>query len=90
MFKKTKKFFVLKNLKSQFIEQAIFVLKEKTPDPDPCSDVVREAEKIIEGYLEKLGYNPRATKKRPKSSMLVNIMVVLVVAAAVVLAARFI
>jgi len=76
----TKKFFILKNLKSDYIEQAIFVLKEATPEPEPCSDVVREAEKIVEKYLENLGYNPAKNKlkeHKKRGGFLINISIVL-------------
>lgn len=89
MQKKTRAFF--KNLKSQYFEQGIFAGKKKTADPGSCSDVVREAEQIVENYLEKLGYNPVAlNKKHAKKALILNISVILLVVAAVMIAARLI
>ncbi|MDD6308893.1 MAG: hypothetical protein PUB07_06050 [Clostridia bacterium] len=48
----TKKVFVLKNFKSPYIEQAIFILREDTAPNAPLSDAVAEAERIVEGFLE--------------------------------------
>ena len=45
----TRKVLILKNVNSKLIEQAILILKDSAPDGD--SKVLREAEKIVEKYM---------------------------------------
>lgn len=59
---KSKKVFVVKNFKSPYIEEAIFILREDAPAVSALPDAVSEAEKIITGYLEGLD-GPRPPKK---------------------------
>ena len=58
---------ILKNVNSELIEQAILILKDSAPDGD--SAVVREAEKIVEKYMDKKSQKMRE-EKRPKSALL--------------------
>lgn len=60
---KSKKVFVVKNFKSPYIEEAIFILREDAPPSSALPDAVSEAERIITGYLEGLDC-PRLPKKR--------------------------
>lgn len=48
-----KKVIILDNIKSDCIEQAMFILKEPRPDN---IDAVSEAEKIIENYTRRCRY----------------------------------
>ncbi len=61
-----KKVFVVKNFKSPYIEQAIFILREDTPSAAALPDAVSEAERIITGYLQGLDCPQKAPKKSHK------------------------
>ena len=50
MDRKSRKVFVMNNINSRYIEQAIFILKEKE-DTKMNKAVISEAEKIVERYL---------------------------------------
>lgn len=60
MKNKEKRVIILDNLASQFIAQAIIILKEDA-DYNP-QDIVAEAERIVSGYF------PKETKKSPKKA----------------------
>ncbi len=63
---KSKKVFVVKNFKSPYIEEAIFILREDVPPSDTVlPDAVSEAERIIAGYLN--GLDCPQPPKRKKS-----------------------
>lgn len=63
---KSKKVFVVKNFKSPYIEEAIFILREDTPAASyALPDAVSEAERIIAGYLSGLDA-PRLPKKQKR------------------------
>ncbi len=47
----TKKVFVMKNFKSPYIEQAIFILREDAKENDGAFHAAEEAERIVEAYL---------------------------------------
>ena len=52
MLNNTRKIVVLNNLKSQRIEQAIFILRDEKSFSE--ADAVIEAEKIVDSYLENM------------------------------------
>jgi hypothetical protein len=87
MNKKTKKFFVLKNFRSQYIDQAIFGLLKKTPETAAYNDVVDEAERIIESYMENLGY---VSKKEKIPRKTFNVLLINTLIFAAVLSAAYI
>lgn len=62
--KKTKRFFVLKNFKTHFIKPV--ALKTEGSEDEEKSDVIREAESIIDNYLKKMGYNGVCLRKNKK------------------------
>lgn len=66
----TRKVVILKNVNSEIIEQAIIILKDSAPDGD--SKVIREAEKIVEKYMDKKQPN-RQEEKRPKMTLIVSL-----------------
>ncbi|MBQ7036208.1 MAG: hypothetical protein IJN74_01805 [Clostridia bacterium] len=70
---RTKKVFVVKNFKSPYIEQAIFILREDTPSDAALPDAVSEAERIVTGYLESMDC-PRPPKKRQGGKLLVGLL----------------
>ena len=53
-----RKVIILDNIKSDCIEQAMFILKDTKPDN---IDAVREAERIVENYTKKYHYHPPTT-----------------------------
>ena len=61
--KKAKRFFVLKNFKSRFMKPVILEMEESENYGEE-SDVVREAENIIDSYLKKMGYEGVSAKRR--------------------------
>ncbi len=62
---KSKKVFVVKNFKSPYIEEAIFILRENAPSDTAPKDAVEEAERLVTGYLAGLsGPLPPKKKKR--------------------------
>ena len=73
---RTKKVVVVKNFKSPYIEEVIFILKEDAPSDAPLPDAVEEAERIITGYLESLDC-PRLQKKRNWGKLFVSLLGVL-------------
>lgn len=82
---KSKKVFVVKNFKSPYIEEAIFILREDTPSSSAVlPDAVSEAERIITGYLESLE-PPRPPKKKMCGKLVVSTLAVLSLAALLLL-----
>jgi hypothetical protein len=77
MNKKMKRFSVLKNFKELFLPEAAAQDKEKVK-----SDVVLEAESIINEYFRKMGYAERIENKKKNRT----VFIVSAVAAALVLA----
>ena len=63
MNKKMKRFFVLKNFKELFLSDVFTQDREKTVE----SDVVSEAESIINEYFRKMGYADRVKAKKKQS-----------------------
>lgn len=61
---KSKKVFVVKNFKSPYIEEAIFILREDAPSEAALPDAVSEAERIVTGYLAGLDCPKPPKKKR--------------------------
>lgn len=58
-----KKVFVVKNFKSPYVEQAIFILRDGAAPEDVLPDAVSEAERIIAGYLDSMeGPKPKHKK----------------------------
>lgn len=58
-----RKVIILDNIKSDCIEQAMFILKDGRPEN---IDAVKEAERIVQNYTKKYHYTiyPKMTKKR--------------------------
>lgn len=71
----TRRVLILKNVNSELIEQAILILKESAPDGD--SMVIREAEKIVEKYMDKKSQILHEEKK-PKRLFLLSLGVAFV------------
>jgi len=51
---RAKKVFVVKNFKSPYVEQAIFILRDGAEPDNVLPDAVSEAERIIAGYLDSM------------------------------------
>ncbi|MBE7025195.1 MAG: hypothetical protein E7408_03975 [Ruminococcaceae bacterium] len=81
---KSKKVFVVKNFKSPYIEEAIFILREDVPSSSALPDAVSEAERIITGYLDSLDC-PRLPKKRAGGRLFAAILALLALAGLIVL-----
>lgn len=60
----TKKVFVVKNFKSPYIEQAIFILREEAQDESAYFNAVRDAERVVNDYLA--GNKAPITQKKKK------------------------
>ncbi len=82
---KTNKFFVLKNFK---------ILKSKHQDggknSESSDDIVAEAERIIDTYLYRIGYDKKGGKRQKKPWLLEFLIPSALVAAAVYFAVHFI
>lgn len=70
MLNNTRKIVVLNNLKSQRIEQAIFILRDEKDYSE--ADAVIEAERIVDSYLENMRRPllEKCTKKDNKNKLL--------------------
>ncbi len=69
-----RKVIILDNIKSDCIEQAMFILKESHPKN---IDAVREAERIVENYTKKYHYtlySKMFKRKRTAAAVLTGIM----------------
>ena len=69
-----KKVIILDNIKSDCIEQAMFILKDSRPDN---IDEVREAEKIVENYTKKYHhtlYSKMSKKHKVSPPVLVGVI----------------
>ena len=66
-----KKVIILDNIKSDCIEQAMFILKDSRPEN---IDAVREAEKIVENYTKRYHYTlySKILKKRRLSGAILT------------------
>ncbi len=64
----TRRVLILKNVNSELIEQAILILKDSAPDGD--SRVIREAEKIVEKYMDKKSQKRQEEKKSQRLILL--------------------
>lgn len=71
----TRRVLILKNVNSELIEQAILILKDSAPCED--SAVVREAEKIVEKYMDKK-LTDMQKEKRPKTAVILSLGVVFI------------
>lgn len=69
-----KKVIILDNIKSDCIEQAMFILKEPRPDN---IDAVSEAEKIIENYTRRCRYAfyPKRRRRRVSGAAVFGILI---------------
>ncbi|MBE7064099.1 MAG: hypothetical protein IJN25_07195 [Clostridia bacterium] len=82
---KSKKVFVVKNFKSPYIEEAIFILREDTPAASQAlPDAVSEAERIIAGYLDGLDA-PRLPQKQKSSRVFATALGLVAIICALVL-----
>jgi len=70
---RSKKVFVVKNFKSPYIEEAIFILREDAPSEAALPDAVSEAERIITGYLKGLDC-PNPPKKKQRGRILAAVL----------------
>ena len=66
----TRRVLILKNVNSELIEQAILILKDSAPEGD--SKVLREAEKIVEKYMDEKPQKLNQEKK-PKTALLLSL-----------------
>ncbi len=71
----TRRVLILKNVNSELIEQAILILKDSASDGD--SAVIREAEKVVEKYMDKKSQKVREEKK-PKPALMLSLGLVFV------------
>ncbi len=79
----TRRVLILKNVNSELIEQAILILKDSAPDGD--SKIIREAEKIVEKYMDNKSQKVREEKK-PKTALLLSLGVAFVSLSALIIA----
>ena len=90
MSKKTKRSFVLRNFKVRFVKPAAFAVGDCTPEDESKSDVVREAEAIIDAYLKKMGYDGVSLyPERKKHRLFFTAAVISCVALSVYMIVRF-
>ena len=82
---KTNKFFVLKNFKILKSKHA-----ENSSNSESSDDIVAEAERIIDTYLYRIGYDKKGGKRQKKPWALEFLLPSAVVAAAVYFAVHFI
>lgn len=67
MIRNTRNVYIVENIKSDRIEQAIFILKPNFDLSKKCSDEIAvEAEKIISNYISKLESDKKLIKKNKK------------------------
>lgn len=66
----TRRVLILKNVNSEMIEQAILILKDSAPEGD--SKVIREAEKIVEKYMETKS-KKILEEKKPKKALVLSL-----------------
>jgi len=79
----TRKVLILKNVNSEIIEQAILILKDTAPEVD--SQVIREAEKIVEKYMDNKTLKVREDKTK-KNALLLSLGVAFVSLSIVIIA----
>lgn len=91
MSRKAKKSFVLKHFKTRFAKPAVFTAENNIPEDENKSDVVREAENIIDNYLKKMGYDGMTLERHPhKGEVVLGLSVVLGIVTAIIFIARFV
>ncbi|MBQ7718357.1 MAG: hypothetical protein IJT38_03575 [Clostridia bacterium] len=89
MSKKAKKSFVLKHFKTRFAKPDAFAAENGITEDEPKSDVVREAENIIDAYLKKMGYDGMTYERHSrKGGVILGLSVVLGVITAIFLIVR--
>ena len=66
----TRKIVVLKSLNSPQIEQAIFILRDEVESHE-C-DVVTEAQRIVNMYINSLENPPSEKKKKPRAGFFIG------------------
>ena len=66
----TRRVLILKNVNSELIEQAILILKDSAPCGD--SRLIREAEKIVEKYMDK-NLEKSGRKNRQKTALILSL-----------------
>ena len=86
MNKKMKRFFVLKNFKELFLSDVFTADSEKPAE----SDVVAEAESIINEYFRKMGYADRTESKKKRKSTILCVGIAALIAIVIFVAVRFI
>ena len=62
--KNAQKVVVIDHIKSEMIDRAIFILKPPALAADNSSAVVREAQKIIDSYIERVEKNTAKIRKK--------------------------
>ncbi len=86
MNKKMKRFFVLKNFKELFLSDVFTQDREKTVE----SDVVSEAESIINEYFRKMGYADRVKAKKKQSKSIWFVITSAFILVALYMTVRFV
>jgi len=70
-----RKVVILKDVNSDMIEQAILVLRNSASDGE--SKLLREAEKIVEKYMDKKGQKVKEEKK-PSTAMVLSLIAIVI------------
>lgn len=86
MNKKMKRFFVLKNFKELFLSDVFTQDREKTVE----SDVISEAESIINEYFRKMGYADRVKAKKKQSKSIWFVITSAFILVALYMTVRFV
>lgn len=79
----TRRVVILKNVNSDLIEQAILVLKDSAADGD--SKIIREAEKIVEKYMDRKSQKIQEEKK-PKRLIFLSLGIAFISISALIFA----
>lgn len=76
---------IINNIKSGYIEQAIFILKSNAYDlcPEAGGGIVAEAQEIINSYIETIERNKKYKKCGGKNKIAVTLGVICLILAAV-------
>ena len=91
MSRKAKKSFVLKHFKTRFTKPAVFEAENCISKDENKSDVIREAESIIDNYLKKMGYDGVTVEKHSrKSDVILGCSVVFGIITTILLIMRFV
>lgn len=78
-----KRAFILNDCKSQYIQQAIFILKEGVEEES--SKVIADAERIVASYMGR-GIVKNGKKEKNKNGMVAAVLFILAIISAIVIA----